>query len=102
MFGLTIQKAYLNKTHRTLIYDKIYSLSEVRYNEIKILCHSCLISFATLYPDEILNLIKEKFQLTGNLINLIIEVWFRILFYFKIKFYHFNCFRWRESRNTNS
>lgn len=68
LFGLTIQKAYLNKTHRTLIYDKIYNLSEMRYNEIKMLCHSCLISFATLYPDEISNLIKEKFQLTGNLI----------------------------------
>lgn len=67
LFGLTIQKAYLNEVHRTLLYDKICNLIGTNCNEIKILCHSALLSFATLYSNEISTLIKEKFQLnTGK------------------------------------
>ncbi|XP_050484310.1 MMS19 nucleotide excision repair protein isoform X1 [Bombus huntii] len=66
LFGLTIQKAYLNEVHRTLLYDKICNLIGTNCNEIKILCHSALLSFATLYSNEISTLIKEKFQLNTD------------------------------------
>ncbi|CAK9794946.1 MMS19 nucleotide excision repair protein [Anthophora plagiata] len=67
IFGLTVQKAYLTEAHRALFYDKICSLSGTGNNEVRTLCHSSLLSFATLYPCEISTLIKEKFQLeTGE------------------------------------
>ncbi|KOC63670.1 MMS19 nucleotide excision repair protein like protein [Habropoda laboriosa] len=63
LFGLTIQKAYLNEMHRTQLYDIICSLSKIGNNEIRKLCQSSLLSFTTLYPREISTLIKKKFQL---------------------------------------
>ena len=66
LLGLKIQKGYLNEAHRTLLYDKIWDLIGTNYNEVKTLCHSSLLSFATLYPHEISTLIKEKFQLNAG------------------------------------
>lgn len=65
--GLTLQKTYLNEVHRSLLYDKIYTLIESNSNELRALCHTSLLNFATLYPCEVTALIKEKYQLnTGE------------------------------------
>ncbi|XP_076759252.1 MMS19 nucleotide excision repair protein isoform X1 [Xylocopa sonorina] len=67
LLGLTVQRTNLNEARRALVYEKICSLCETSCKEIRSLCHSALLSFATLYPHEILTLIKERFQLeTGE------------------------------------
>ncbi|XP_076241898.1 MMS19 nucleotide excision repair protein [Calliopsis andreniformis] len=63
LHGLTIQKMYLNGTHRSLLYDKICHLIETNNNEIRTIS---TLAFAALYPREISTLIKERFQLNTD------------------------------------
>lgn len=62
---------YLNEVHRSLLYDKICNLIETSCNELRMVCHAAILTFATLYPREISALIRERLPLiTGKLIEL--------------------------------
>nr|XP_033340790.1 MMS19 nucleotide excision repair protein homolog [Megalopta genalis] len=63
LVGLTLQKLYLNDIHRRCLYEKICNLIETSCNEMRIICHASILAFASLYPQEISALIKEKFKL---------------------------------------
>ncbi|XP_015600942.1 MMS19 nucleotide excision repair protein homolog isoform X2 [Cephus cinctus] len=60
LFGLTVQKRSLNELHRTSLYDRISSEIERMNNEIRGVCHTSLLSFGQLYPNEILSVINNK------------------------------------------
>lgn len=63
LIGLTIQRAYLNQTHRILLYDTI--CNEIDNGNVLLtkICHASLAEFATLYPNEVLTLTQEKLQI---------------------------------------
>ncbi|XP_076650340.1 MMS19 nucleotide excision repair protein isoform X2 [Halictus rubicundus] len=63
LVGLTMQKLYLNEIHRSSLYEKICSLIETSCNQMRMICHASVLAFASLYPQEISVLIKEKFKL---------------------------------------
>ncbi|XP_054016831.1 MMS19 nucleotide excision repair protein homolog [Hylaeus anthracinus] len=63
LVGLTIQKMYLNEVHRKSLYDRICNLIEMGCNEIRTICHTSILTFATLYPRDISALVQERFQL---------------------------------------
>ncbi|KAI4493219.1 hypothetical protein M0802_009507 [Mischocyttarus mexicanus] len=60
LIGLTIQRAYLNQTHRIILYDTI--CNEIDNGSVLLIqiCHTCLVEFSILYPNEILTLTREK------------------------------------------
>ncbi|XP_076678333.1 MMS19 nucleotide excision repair protein [Andrena cerasifolii] len=66
LLGLTAQKMYLNEVHRSLFYDKICNLIETSCNELRMVCHESILTFATLYPREISALIRERFPLNTD------------------------------------
>ncbi|XP_031843171.2 MMS19 nucleotide excision repair protein isoform X1 [Nomia melanderi] len=63
LVGLTMQKLYLSKTHRNSLYEKLCSLIETTCNEMRTICHATFLAFASLYPEEISDVIREKFRL---------------------------------------
>ncbi|XP_078052901.1 MMS19 nucleotide excision repair protein isoform X2 [Augochlora pura] len=63
LVGLTLQKLYLNETHRKSLYEKICNLIDTSCYEMRMICDASVLAFASLYPEEILALIKEKFKL---------------------------------------
>ncbi|KZC14978.1 MMS19 nucleotide excision repair protein like protein, partial [Dufourea novaeangliae] len=72
--GLIVQKMYLHETHRSSLYDKIYNLIETSSNEMRIICHTSLLAFASLYPEEISALIRERFNLKTGEETMVVQV----------------------------
>lgn len=58
--GLTILKSSLNETARKVFYEKICEAVDSGNNELKNICHSCLLSFAKIYPKEILDIVVKR------------------------------------------
>ncbi|XP_043266247.1 MMS19 nucleotide excision repair protein [Colletes gigas] len=74
LVGLTIQSLYLNEVHRNSLYDQICNLIEASCDEIRTICHTSILTFATLYPREISALVEERFQLDTDKEKIEIQV----------------------------
>ncbi|XP_048516354.1 MMS19 nucleotide excision repair protein homolog isoform X2 [Athalia rosae] len=57
--GLTILKSSLNDAARQVLYTKICENVNAEENELKNVCHLCLVSFAKIYPKEIFGAVME-------------------------------------------
>ncbi|XP_015188175.1 PREDICTED: MMS19 nucleotide excision repair protein homolog [Polistes dominula] len=74
LIGLTIQRAYLNQTHRILLYDTV--CNEIDNGNLLLIkiCHACLAEFATLYPNEVLTLTQEKLEIDTDDTNVKVRI----------------------------
>ncbi|XP_032684035.1 MMS19 nucleotide excision repair protein homolog isoform X2 [Odontomachus brunneus] len=65
-FGLVIQRSYLNETQRSILYNAIYDQIETGCDKIQTVCHTTILEFAVLYPQEITLLLKKRFLLNAD------------------------------------
>lgn len=67
--GLVIQRSYLNETQRSILYNAIYDQIETGCDKIQTVCHTTILEFAVLYPQEITLLLKKKFLLNTGVLH---------------------------------
>lgn len=65
-FGLVIQKLYLNEIQRSILYNAICDQIEMGCDKMQIVCHTTILEFAVLHPEEIKLLVKERFLLKAG------------------------------------
>lgn len=64
--GLVIQRSHLNETQRSILYSAIYDQIETGCDKIQTICHTTILEFAVLYPQEITLFVKERFLLNAG------------------------------------
>ncbi|XP_014487511.1 PREDICTED: MMS19 nucleotide excision repair protein homolog [Dinoponera quadriceps] len=64
--GLAIQKSCLNKEQRFILYNAICDQIDTGCDEIQITCHTTILEFSVLYPQEIILLVKERFLFNAD------------------------------------
>lgn len=72
--GLIIQKSHLKESHRVSLYNSICNEIDTGCEEVRNACHLCIEAFATLYPNEVLTLVKEKLEIDKDDINVDIRI----------------------------
>ncbi|XP_066598678.1 MMS19 nucleotide excision repair protein [Prorops nasuta] len=64
--GLSLQKLHLNHAYRSLLFNLLAEELERSGDDLKSVCYTSIVSFATIYPEEILLFINNRLSLSED------------------------------------